>query len=122
MAEDALLVFHYPRCSTCKRALKWLDGHGVAYTPRDIVAQNPTAEELRLWHSGSALPVRRLFNTSGVLYRDMGLKDRLARMSDEECYELLATNGMLVKRPLVVGTGLLLAGFREREWADQLLG
>ena len=121
MAADVLFL-EYPKCSTCQKAKKWLDAHGVTYADRHIVEDNPTADELRAWHERSGRPLKRFFNTSGMLYRDMGLKDRLARMSDEECYELLATNGMLVKRPLVVGTGLLLAGFREWEWADQLLG
>lgn len=116
-----LTALCYPRCSTCKKAIAWLDEHGITYTYRDIAQDNPTAAELAAWHQMSGLPVKRFFNTSGQLYRSLALKDRLPSMSNEECYELLATNGMLVKRPLLVGNGLVLVGFHEAEWAKRLL-
>lgn len=127
MSARKLLVLQYPRCSTCKRALKWLSEHGVEFEARDIVLERPTAAELACWHQKGGLPVRRLFNTSGVLYRELGVKAQLdAGMTDEECYELLATDGKLVKRPIVVGercdgSPVVLVGFREREWAEALL-
>ena len=100
----AVLFVEYPKCSTCKRAKAWLDEHGVEYVDRDIVADNPTAEELAAWVARSGLPVRRFFNSSGMKYRELGLKARLdAGMTDQECFELLATDGMLVRRPLLVG-------------------
>ena len=99
-----VLFVEYPKCSTCKRAKAWLDEHGVEYVDRDIVADNPTAEELAAWVARSGLPVRRFFNSSGMKYRELGLKARLdAGMTDQECFELLATDGMLVRRPLLVG-------------------
>lgn len=116
-----LTTLCYPRCSTCKKALKWLDEHHVPYTYRDIAQDNPTAAELAAWHVMSGLPIRRFFNTSGKLYRSLALKDKLPGMTDAECYELLATDGMLVKRPLVVGDGFVLVGFREAEWSERLL-
>lgn len=122
MAHERLTALCYPRCSTCKKAIAWLDEHGVTYTYRDISQENPTAEELAQWHHTSDLPIRRFFNTSGRLYRSLGLKDRLPNMTDDECYKLLATDGMLVKRPLLVGDGLVLVGFREAEWETHLLG
>ena len=115
-----MLFVHYPRCATCKRAKAWLDGHGLAYDARNIAEDNPTAGELRAWHGASGLPLRRFFNTSGTLYRSMMLKDRLPQMSEEEMLELLATDGMLVKRPLLVRDDKVLVGFREQEW-EQLL-
>lgn len=122
MPAERLTALCYPKCSTCKRAVKWLDEHGIAYEYRDIARQNPTPEELAAWHARSGPPIRRLFNTSGMLYRRMGLKDKLPGMSDEECYQLLSTDGMLVKRPLLVGADFVLAGFREAEWEQRLLG
>lgn len=117
----SVLFLEYPKCSTCKKAKKWLDEHGVSYTDRDIVSDNPTAAELADFHKRSGLPVRRLFNTSGMRYRELGLKDRLdAGMSDDECYELLATDGMLVKRPLLVGDGFAIPGFNEALWTKAL--
>lgn len=116
-----LLVLHYPKCSTCRKALAWLDNHHVSYVPRDIVTNNPTAAELAEWHARSGLPIRRFFNTSGQLYRSMQLKDKLPTMNDQECYDLLATNGMLVKRPLVVGSDFVLTGFRASDWVAKLL-
>ena len=121
MAASVLFV-EYPKCSTCKKAKKWLDDHGVSYTDRHIVEDNPTADELAAWQSASGLPVRRFFNTSGKLYREFGVKAKLdAGMSDDEAFALLATEGMLVKRPIVVGEGFVLVGFREAEWERTLL-
>ena len=116
-----MLFVQYPKCSTCKKAAKWLTDHSVAFEERHIVEDNPTAEELRTWHERSGLPLRRFFNTSGMLYRDMQLKDKLPTMSEDEMYELLASNGMLVKRPLVVLDDTVLVGFREKEWEAALL-
>lgn len=117
----SVLFLEYPKCSTCKKAKKWLDEHGVSYIDRDIVSDNPTAAELADFRPRSGLPVRRLFNTSGMRYRELGLKDRLdAGMSDDECYELLATDGMLVKRPLLVGDGFAIPGFNEALWTKAL--
>ena len=118
---DVLFV-EYPKCSTCKKAKAWLDAHGVAYTDRHIVEENPTAAELTAWHATSGLPLRRFFNTSGMLYRERNVKALLdAGMSDEDAYALLAENGMMVKRPLVVGDGFVLVGFKEAEWEQALL-
>ena len=111
-----MLFVQYPKCSTCKKAKKWLDERGIAYDERHIVEDKPTADELRQWHQMSGLPLRRFFNTSGMLYRDMGLKDKLPSMTDDEMYELLASNGMLVKRPILVLDDTVLVGFREKEW------
>lgn len=111
-----MLVLVYRKCSTCMKALKWLDEHGVEYTERPIVEENPTYEELKEWYGKSNLPLKRFFNTSGLLYKSMSLKDRLPEMSEEEQLKLLATNGMLVKRPLVVGEDFILTGFKEKEW------
>lgn len=118
---DVLFV-EYPKCSTCKKAKEWLDAHGVTYTDRHIVEENPTAAELAAWHATSGLPLRRFFNTSGMLYRERNVKALLdAGMSDEDAYALLAENGMMVKRPLVVGDGFVLVGFKEAEWERALL-
>lgn len=117
-----VLFIEYPKCTTCKKAKAWLDSHGIEYVDRHIVEDNPTAEELAAWHRTSGLPVRRFFNTSGMKYRELGIKAKLdAGMTDEECYELLATDGMLVKRPLVVGEDLVLIGFKEPAWEEALL-
>ena len=116
-----MLFIEYPKCSTCKKAKKWLDERGVSYDDRHIVEDNPSADELRGWQQASGLPVRRFFNTSGMLYREMQLKDKLPAMSDDEMFALLATNGMLVKRPLVVDGDTVLVGFREKEWESALL-
>lgn len=118
--EDVLFL-EYPKCSTCKRAKQWLDDHGVAYTDRHIVEDRPTAAELADWQTRSGLPVRRFFNTSGMKYRELGVKAKLdAGMSDAEAFELLATDGMLVKRPLIVAGDTVLVGFREAAWEDAL--
>ena len=115
-----VLFVQYPKCSTCKKAMKWLMEHGVEFEDRHIVENNPTAEELKEWHERSGLPLKRFFNTSGQIYRQNNIKDRLPNMSEEEQYELLATNGMLVKRPVLVGDDFVLTGFREKEWQAAL--
>ena len=114
-----ILVLEYPKCSTCKKALKWLEGNEVPFTKRHIVEENPSEQELTEWYHKSGLPLKKFFNTSGNLYKEMHLKDKLPQMSEEEQLSLLATNGMLVKRPLVVGKDFVLTGFKEAEW-DQL--
>ena len=116
-----MLVLVYRKCSTCLKALKWLDENGVNYEERPIVEQNPTIDELKEWHGKSGLPLKKFFNTSGLLYKEMKLKDKLAEMSEEEQLQLLATNGMLVKRPLVVGEDYVLTGFKEAEWKEKML-
>lgn len=115
-----MLFVEYPKCTTCKKAKKWLTDHGVECESRHIKEDNPTAEELKEWHQKSGLPLKRFFNTSGALYREMGLKDKLADMSEDEQYSLLATNGMLVKRPVLVGEDFALTGFKEAEWKEKL--
>ena len=116
-----MLFVHYPKCSTCRNAKKWLDEHGIAYESRDIREENPKAEELKIWHEKSGLPLKRLFNTSGMVYKSLNLKDRLTEMGEEEQYELLASDGMLVKRPILVGDTFVLIGFRPKEWQEVLL-
>ena len=106
----------YPKCSTCKKAQKWLDENGVEYELRDIKENNPTYEELKTWHEDCGVPLKKLFNTSGMLYRSMELKDKLPGMTDEEQLRLLATDGMLVKRPIAVKDSTVLTGFRQAEW------
>lgn len=115
-----MLVLVYRKCSTCLKALKWLEEHEVEFTERPIVEGNPTYEELKAWYAKSGLPLKKFFNTSGLLYKEMGLKDKLPEMSEDEQLKLLATNGMLVKRPLVVGEDFVLTGFREKEWEERL--
>lgn len=115
-----MLFVEYPKCSTCKKAKAWLDGNNIEFDSRHIVEDNPTVDELRLWHKMSDLPLRRLFNTSGMLYRELNLKDKLPNMTEDEMYDLLASNGMLVKRPLLVLDDTVLVGFREKEWAQLL--
>ena len=116
-----MLFIEYPKCSTCQKAKKWLIAHEVEFTDRHIVEENPTAEELKEWQHKSGLPLKRFFNTSGMRYKEWNLKDRLPLMTEEEQFALLATDGMLVKRPLVVGEDFVLAGFKEKEWAEKLL-
>ena len=115
-----MLFVQYPKCSTCKKAKKWLDDHGITYTDRHIKDENPTKEELTKWYKMSGLPLKKFFNTSGMLYRSMGLKDKLQELSEEEMLELLASDGMLVKRPLVIDGEKVLTGFREAEWESAL--
>ena len=110
----------YPKCTTCQKAQKWLDENGASYTFRDIKMENPTYEELSAWHQRSGLPLKRFFNTSGLLYKSMGLKDKLPQMNEDEMLKLLAADGMLVKRPLLVGNDFVLVGFKEAEWAERL--
>lgn len=125
MPASEVLFLEYPKCSTCKKAKKWLDENGIAYVDRHIVEDNPTAAELERWIAKSELPPRRFFNTSGMLYRELGVKARFdAGMADAEAVELLASNGMLVKRPLVVvddGNAAVLVGFKEEAWEKALL-
>ena len=111
-----VLFLEYPKCSTCKKAKKWLEDNSVEFTDRHIKDENPTAEELSEWHKKSGLPLKKFFNTSGVLYKELKLKDRLPEMSEQEQLELLATDGMLVKRPLIIGENFVLVGFKEAEW------
>lgn len=111
-----MLFVWYPKCSTCQKAKKWLDQHNISYTERHIAEENPTYDELREWHSKSGLPLKKFFNTSGILYREMQLKDRLPAMDEEEQLQLLASNGMLVKRPLLINGDTVLVGFKEAEW------
>ena len=111
----------YPKCTTCQKAKKWLEEQKIEYTERHIAEQNPTYDELKEWYGKSGLPLKKFFNTSGLLYKDMGLKDKLPQMSEEEQLHLLATDGMLVKRPLVVGEDYVLTGFKEKEWAEKIL-
>ena len=111
-----MLFIEYPKCSTCQKAKKWLDGHAVEYTDRHIVEQNPSYEELKEWHEKSGLPLKKFFNTSGLLYKEMKLKDKLPTMSEDEQLKLLATNGMLVKRPLLIDENTVFVGFKEAEW------
>lgn len=110
----------YPKCTTCQKALRWLDDNKIKFEIRDIKEDNPTLEELSFWYKMSGLPLKKFFNTSGLLYKSMELKDKLPTMSDEEQLRLLATDGMLVKRPLVIGEGFVLVGFKESEWSEKL--
>ena len=111
-----MLFLEYPKCSTCQKAKKWLDEHQISYEARHIVENNPTFEELKGWYERSGLPLKKFFNTSGMLYKEMKLKDKLPEMSEEEQLKLLATNGMLVKRPLIVDGDRVLTGFKMAEW------
>ena len=115
-----MIFICYPKCSTCQKAKKWLDEHTIDYTERHIVSGNPSYEELKEWYRISGLPLKKFFNTSGLLYKEMQLKDKLAAMSEDEQLALLATNGMLVKRPMVIGDDLVLLGFKEDEWIKVL--
>ena len=110
----------YPKCTTCQKAQKWLDENGISYTFRDIKMEHPTYNELTAWHERSGLPLKRFFNTSGLLYKSMGLKDKLPQMSEDEMLKRLAADGMLVKRPLLVGDDFVLVGFKEAEWESRL--
>lgn len=115
-----MLMLWYPKCSTCQKAKAWLDGKGLEVSLRDIKLENPTAEELRGWWTASGLPLKRFFNTSGLQYKALGLKDKLPGMTEEEQLRLLATDGMLVKRPILVGDGFVLTGFKPQEWEEKL--
>ena len=116
-----VLFVEYPKCSTCIRAKKWLVEHHVDFEDRHIVENNPSAKELEEWHGKSGLPLKKFFNTSGMLYKEMNLKDKLPEMSAQEMYDLLATNGMLVKRPVIVGEDFVLVGFKEAQWQERLV-
>ena len=115
-----MLFIQYPPCSTCQKAKKWLDEHGLNYTERHIKEDNPGYDELKSWYEMSGLPLKRFFNTSGLLYKSMELKNKLPDMSEDEMLKLLASDGMLVKRPILVGGGFVLVGFKESEWASRL--
>ncbi len=110
----------YPKCTTCQKARKWLDDNGIEYKLRDIKEDNPSLEELTSWYKMSGLPLKKFFNTSGLLYKSMELKDKLPTMSEEDQLKLLATDGMLVKRPLVIGDDFVLVGFKESEWSEEI--
>ena len=114
-------VFLYRKCSTCMKALKWLEAHNIDFEERAMKEENPTYEELKEWHAMSGFPLKKFFNTSGMLYKQMNLKEKLKDMSEDEQLKLLATDGMLVKRPLVIGDGFVLTGFKEKEWEEKLL-
>ena len=116
-----ILFLEYPPCSTCKKAKAWLDIHKLSYTSRHIKEQNPTKDELTLWYKKSGLPLKKFFNTSGQLYKSMALKDKLPSMSEDEVLSLLSTDGMLVKRPIIVTDTFVLTGFKESEWEEKLL-
>ena len=113
-----MLFVCYPKCSTCKKARKWLEENGIAFDERDIKEENPTRKELVKWHKESGLPLRKFFNTSGMLYRELQLKDKLPKMTEDEMYDLLASDGMLVKRPLLIKDDAVLVGFRQGEWEE----
>ena len=115
-----MLFLCYPKCTTCQKAKAWLDASGAAYDLRDIKLENPSAEELRNWWKASGLPLKKFFNTSELQYKALGLKDKLPTMTEEEQIALLATDGMLVKRPILVSDGLVLTGFRQAEWEEKL--
>lgn len=115
-----MLFVCYPKCTTCQKARAWLDARGLAYDFRDIKAENPSEDELRTWHAMSGLPLRKLFNTSGLQYKALALKDKLASMSDDEQFALLSSDGMLVKRPILVGEDFVFFGFKEADWAARL--
>ncbi len=116
-----MLFIEYPRCSTCRKAKKWLDEHEIEYEDRDIVNDNPQKDELKEWYEKSDLPLKRFFNTSGKVYRELKLKDKLPDMTEDEQLELLATDGMLVKRPIIVSDNYITTGFKEKEWEENLL-
>ena len=118
---EKVLFVQYPKCTTCKKAAKWLDEHGISSESRHIKEENPTFDELKQWNEKSGLEIKRFFNTSGMLYREMNLKEKLEQMTPEEKLKLLATDGMLVKRPIIVTEETVLTGFREKEWEDVLL-
>ena len=115
-----MLFLQYPPCSTCQKAKKWLDEHGIRYTDRHIKENNPTYEELKQWYQRSGLPLKKFFNTSGLQYKALGLKDKLPAMSEEEQLALLSTDGLLVKRPILVGDNFVLTGFRQPEWDENV--
>lgn len=113
-----MTFIHYPKCSTCKKAKEWLLKKNDSFEERDIKMEQPKKEELMAWHKKSGLPLKRFFNTSGIMYKELGLKDKLGHLSEEEQYELLASDGMLVKRPILVGEEFVVVGFKEKEWVE----
>ena len=113
-----MLVLCYPKCGTCQKAIKWLDAQGVEYENRNIAVENPSCEELKDWYAKSGLPLKKFFNTSGLLYKENKIKDKLPNMTEEEQLMLLSTNGMLVKRPIVIVGEKVLVGFKEAEWIE----
>lgn len=115
-----MLFIEYPKCSTCQKAKKWLDENGFEYESRHIKEENPSFDELKEWYAQSGMPLKKFFNTSGLIYKSMGLKDKLPTMSEEEQLKLLATDGMLVKRPIIISDKAILTGFREKEWTEKL--
>jgi len=115
-----MIFLCYAKCTTCQKAKKWLDTNGINYSERPIKDENPSADELKKWYQMSGLPLKKFFNTSGLLYKDMKLKDKLPTMSEDEQIALLATDGMLVKRPMIIGDDFVLVGFKEAEWEDKL--
>lgn len=117
----SVLFVEYPKCTTCQKAKKWLKEHQVEFEDRHIKEENPKSAELKEWHCRSGLPLKRFFNTSGMVYKELNLKERIPQMSEEEQYEILATDGMLVKRPLVVGDDFVLVGFKEKDWEEKLV-
>ena len=119
--DEMLKFIWYPKCNTCQRAKKWLDDNKIEYELRDIKLDNPTLEELTEWYNKSGLPIKKLFNTSGLLYQSLDLKNKLPEMSYDEMLKLLATDGMLVKRPLLIGDDFVLIGFKEAEWEENLI-
>ena len=116
-----MIFIEYPKCSTCKKAKKWLDDHNIKYEDRHIIDNNPTFDELKEWYHKSNLDIKRFFNSSDMLYKEMNLKDKLPNMNEDQMLEILSTNGMLVKRPLIISDDVILTGFKEKEWEDNLL-
>ena len=116
-----MTFIYYPKCTTCMKAKKWLDDHHIDYIERHIKEENPSAIELQTWHRQSRLPLKKFFNTSGLLYKSLQLKDKLPGMTDDEMYSILASDGMLVKRPLIITQNKILIGFKEKEWEESLL-
>ena len=115
-----MLFIEYPKCSTCQKAKKWLTEKGIAFEDRHIIEENPTREELEIWYHASGLPLKRFYNTSGMKYKELNLKEKLPDMSEEQLLDLLATDGMLVKRPVLVGESFVVTGFKEKEWMEKL--
>lgn len=120
-ATVMILFIEYPKCGTCRKAKKWLEENGLEFNDRNIVTDNPTFDELKEWSKLGGIPIRKLFNTSGLLYKSMGLKDKLLDMSDDEMLNILASDGMLVKRPLVIGDNFVLSGFKEDVWKNTII-
>ena len=115
-----MLFIEYPKCSTCQKAKKWLESHKIEFTDRHIVENNPTYDELKEWYEKSDLPLKKFFNTSGLKYKELNLKEKLPNMSDTQKIELLSTNGMLIKRPLFINDKVVLVGFKEKQWEENI--